>query len=99
MNSMEGRSLAAIEGFEWILEQDIGPGAQSEAAFRLGESSVTDLLETHRSATEAELAALDLYEAALAAARELERLDGSSPSATISETQYSSPPTGEKDTP
>lgn len=49
----------------------------AEAAFRLGEASLTDLLETHRSVTEAELAALDLHQAALAAARELERLAGS----------------------
>lgn len=46
----------------------------AEAAFRQGEASLTDLLETHRSVTEAELAVLDLHEAALAAHRELERL-------------------------
>ena len=49
----------------------------AEAAFRQGETSLTDLLETHRSVTEAELAVLDLHEAALAAHRELERLAGS----------------------
>ena len=49
----------------------------AEAAFRQGEASVTDLLETHRSVTEAELAVLDLHEAALAAHRELERVAGS----------------------
>ncbi len=48
-----------------------------EAAFRQGEASLTDLLETHRSITEAELALLDLHEAALAAHRELERLAAS----------------------
>ncbi len=46
----------------------------AEAAFRQGEAGLTDLLETHRSVTEAELAVLDLHEAALAAHRELERL-------------------------
>jgi outer membrane protein TolC len=49
----------------------------AEAAFRQGEASLTDLLETHRSVTEAELAVLDLHEAALAAHRELERLAAS----------------------
>ena len=48
-----------------------------EEAFRLGETGVTDLLETHRSVTEAALAVLDLHEAALGAHRELERLAGS----------------------
>ena len=46
----------------------------AEAAFRQGEAGLTDLLETHRSVTEAELAVLDLHEAALAVHRELERL-------------------------
>ena len=45
-----------------------------EAAFRLGEAGLTDLLETHRSVTEGKLAVLELREAALAAHRELERL-------------------------
>jgi outer membrane protein TolC len=45
----------------------------AEAAFHLGEASLTDLLDTHRSVTEAALAVLDLQEAALAAHRELER--------------------------
>lgn len=49
----------------------------AEAAFRLGEASLTDLLETHRSVIEAKLAAIDLHEAALGAARDLERLAGS----------------------
>lgn len=48
-----------------------------EAAFRQGEAGLTDLLETHRSVAEAELAVLDLHEAALAAHRELERLAAS----------------------
>jgi cobalt-zinc-cadmium efflux system outer membrane protein len=54
----------------------------AEAAFRHGEASLTDLLETQRSVTESELAVLDLQAAALAAHRELERLAGS---ATLSD--------------
>lgn len=61
--------------------QELGATARmldgAEAAFRQGEASLTDLLETHRSVTEAELAVLDLHEAALAAHRELERLAAS----------------------
>lgn len=49
--------------------------AAAEAAFRLGEASVTDLLETVRSATAATLTSLELREAALAARRELARVD------------------------
>jgi hypothetical protein len=44
------------------------------AAFRLGEMDLTGLLETLRSATAADLAALALHEAALAAGRELSRV-------------------------
>ena len=44
-----------------------------EAAFRHGETSLTDLLETVRSVAELELAHLDLYATALAAHRDLER--------------------------
>ena len=46
----------------------------AEAAFRLGETSLSELLDTHRAVTDAALAALDLREAALASHRELERL-------------------------
>lgn len=46
----------------------------ASAAFRLGEADLTDLLDTLRSATGAELAALELREAALAAGRELARV-------------------------
>jgi outer membrane protein TolC len=60
---------AALSGNERTLD-----GA--EAAFRLGETSLTDLLEIHRSVTESELAVLDLRRAALAAHRELERATG-----------------------
>jgi outer membrane protein TolC len=48
----------------------------ASAAFRLGEADLTDLLDTLRSATGAELAALELREAALAASRELAQLVG-----------------------
>jgi outer membrane protein TolC len=48
----------------------------AEAAFLHGEATVTDFLETLRSATEAELALLELTEAALAARRDLERYSG-----------------------
>jgi outer membrane protein, heavy metal efflux system len=42
------------------------------AAFRAGEATVTDLLDTLRSAREAQSRAVDLYAAALAAQRQLE---------------------------
>ena len=45
-------------------------------AFRHGEATLTDLLETQRSVAEAELAVLDLHQAALAAHRDLERVAG-----------------------
>jgi cobalt-zinc-cadmium efflux system outer membrane protein len=52
-----------------------GPAVEAAtAAFRLGEMDLTDLLETLRSSTAAELAALELREAALAAGRELVRV-------------------------
>jgi cobalt-zinc-cadmium efflux system outer membrane protein len=44
------------------------------AAFQAGESTVTDLLDALRSATEAELAGLELHGEALAAYRRLEQL-------------------------
>jgi outer membrane protein TolC len=62
-------ATASLESHPALLE-----GAQ--AAFRLGEASLTDLLDTYRSVSEAELAALDLRDAALAAHRELERVEG-----------------------
>jgi outer membrane protein TolC len=46
------------------------------ASFQHGESNLTDLLETFRSAVNAELAVLDLQTAALASHRELERVTG-----------------------
>lgn len=63
----------------------------AETAFRHGEVSLTDLLETHRSVTEAELAALELHESALAADRELERLAGTTKSALLDEPSESTP--------
>ncbi|MEM7585536.1 MAG: TolC family protein [Acidobacteriota bacterium] len=48
----------------------------TEAAFRLGESSLTDLLDTHRAVTDSELALIELHAAALAAHRDLERAAG-----------------------
>ena len=42
------------------------------AAFRAGETSMTDLLDTLRAAREAQTRALDLQAAALAAQRQLE---------------------------
>ncbi|HVS02931.1 MAG TPA: TolC family protein [Thermoanaerobaculia bacterium] len=75
-----GEARSALVASERMLD-----GA--EAAFRLGEATLTDLLETHRSVTEGELAVLDLQEAALEAHRQLERLaaldDTSQPSATL----------------
>ncbi|MCH9648140.1 MAG: TolC family protein [Deltaproteobacteria bacterium] len=70
----------------------------AEAAFRLGEASLTDLLEIQRAVTEAELALLDLHEAALAAHREIERLAGLVPSfpQTHTENPTSDSPTAEK---
>jgi cobalt-zinc-cadmium efflux system outer membrane protein len=51
------------------------------ASFRLGEANLTDLLETLRSASAAQLQALELRGAALEAHRELERLAGEPPGA------------------
>jgi tetratricopeptide (TPR) repeat protein len=41
LDSMEGRQLEAIEGFSWVLGENTGYGAQSEAAYRLGEIYVS----------------------------------------------------------
>ena len=72
-NNFAGLSVALAEARQEVSRSDrMLDGA--EAAFRQGETSLTDLLEIHRSVTEAELAMLDLHEAALAAHRELERL-------------------------
>jgi outer membrane protein TolC len=50
--------------------------ASATAEFQAGEATLTDLLETLRSATDSRLAALDLYRKALAAHRELEAAVG-----------------------
>lgn len=63
----------------------------AEAAFRHGEVPLTDLLETHRSVVEAELAMLDLHAAALAAHRDLEGLAGSATSPLHIETTIKKP--------
>jgi outer membrane protein TolC len=63
------RAEEATAGTDDLIEAAI-------ASFRHGESSLTDLLETFRSAVSAELAALDLRSAALSAHRELERATG-----------------------
>jgi outer membrane protein TolC len=54
----------------------------AEAAFRLGEAPLTDLLEIHRAVTEGELVVLDLLAATLAAHREMERLAGPTPTSS-----------------
>lgn len=41
LDSLEGRNLDAIKGFSWVLEENSGYGAQSEAAYRLGEIYVS----------------------------------------------------------
>ncbi|MEM7048230.1 MAG: TolC family protein [Acidobacteriota bacterium] len=71
----------------------------AEAAFEVGESDLTDLLEIHRAVTEGELAALELHAAALSAHRQLELLEpppeasvSNSPSAGIASADAISPP-------
>jgi len=81
---VEARRQGALAAYRRLAEQieAISPTMEgndrmlegAEAAFLLGEASLTDLLETHRSVTEAELALLELRESALAASRELQRL-------------------------
>ncbi len=76
-----GSNFAGLSAALAEARQELGATGRmldgAEAAFRQGETSLTDLLEIHRSVTEAELAMLDLHEAALAVHRELERLAGS----------------------
>jgi outer membrane protein TolC len=52
--------------------------AAAVTSFRLGEASLTDLLDTLRAALQAEETALDLHASALDAHRQLERLAGRS---------------------
>lgn len=72
------RLLVALESIDAVLDTEGRILEGAEAAFRQGELSLTDLLDTHRSVTEATLARIDLYGAALAAHRDLERLSGTS---------------------
>lgn len=63
---------AAIDASEAAADSP-GVVTAATAAFQAGETALTDLLETLRSATAAEVAALELHAEALAAQRELER--------------------------
>lgn len=62
-------------------------------AFRAGESGLTDLLDTLRSATDAEVSALALHAEALAAQRRLESLAPGSDSAAATQAEGSLLPT------
>jgi outer membrane protein TolC len=66
---------AALEGLGPVAETDRVMEA-ALTSFRLGESGVTDLLETLRSVRSSRDAALDLYGAALEAHRDLEAASG-----------------------
>ena len=66
---------AALDGMETVRESDRAVESAT-ATFRLGESRLTDLLETLGSVLSARLAALDLYAAALEAHRTLELAAG-----------------------
>jgi cobalt-zinc-cadmium efflux system outer membrane protein len=71
------RLSMALEGAQTALSDNERIIDGAEAAFRAGEASLTDLLDTQRSVTESALAVLDLHAAALAAHRELVRIAGS----------------------
>ena len=62
-------TIDTIAGTDTVIES-------TAASYRLGEASVTDLLETFDSVLASRLAALELYEAALAAHRKLEAAAG-----------------------
>lgn len=66
---------AALLGLETIAESE-QVETSAAASFRLGESRLTDLIEMLRSTLSARLAALELYEAALRAHRDLELAAG-----------------------
>ena len=66
-----GSAIEALEDMDRVIESTM-------ASFRLGESRLTDLLETLRSVLAARIAALDLYESALQAHRDLEVAAGRS---------------------
>lgn len=76
-------ALAAYRRLRAWVEEARGSSAEGAAAleavtaaFRLGEADLTDMLETFRSVSAAEVAVLDLHGEALAAHRELERAGG-----------------------
>ncbi|MEM7350123.1 MAG: TolC family protein [Acidobacteriota bacterium] len=71
------RHSAAVEQAESAVAGNERLLAAAEVAFRHGETTLTDLLDTLRAMDDAEMAVLDLYAAALAANRELERQIGS----------------------
>ncbi|MDY7094820.1 MAG: TolC family protein [Acidobacteriota bacterium] len=81
-----GRLVAAARAAEAAVSDHRRMLDGAEAAFRQGEGGLTDLLETHRAVTEAQLTVLELYEQALAAERTLQRVSasvqGSQPSIT-----------------
>ncbi len=87
---IEAARIGATSSFRRLVtalaaaEQDLDGNERmldgAAAAFRLGDASLTDLLETHRTLTESELAVLELHQAALAAHRDLERAAGVGPS-------------------
>jgi len=62
-------TAGAVEGTDIVIEG-------TAASYRLGEASVTDLLETLGSVLASRVAALELYDAALAAHRNLEAAAG-----------------------
>ncbi len=84
--------LAAALDAETATEDARRVVVAATAAFRAGEAGVTDLLETLRSATDAQVDALALRAEALAAQRELERLSADEP--TSIPPQLSPPPPG-----
>lgn len=68
-------SLAeSVEDLETSIAENERMFRAAEAAFLHGEANLTDFLETARAVTEAEIAMLELRGAALAALRDLERL-------------------------
>jgi outer membrane protein TolC len=66
---------AALQGLETAREGE-QVVESATATFRMGESRLTDLLETLRSVLAARLAAIDLYASALEAHRDLEIAEG-----------------------
>lgn len=75
-----GVLAGSVATLERNLEETARMLRGAEAAFLHGEASLTDFLETLRSATEAELAMLELREAALSSLRDAERINGATES-------------------